>query len=331
MFWSISMLSSTRIFSVFLLISIFVVSVYAQDGWQLRRNSGSGDLISVFFTSSDTGWVAGDEGYLAQTRDGGNSWTRRVLNTAANINEIYFRNDDDGYLVAGRKMFETSDGGNNWKESLIVDPAQFPDGIPEFLSIRFNSRNQGFIVGSVLDKQNDDVVIGSLLLRTVDGGKTWTRLDVPTKVELFHLDFDGKSHGWIVGDRGTILATTNNGSSWELQDSGTTEVLYNVDFRDERDGYVVGTGGTILRTEDGGNVWVKIPSPVSSTLFRVDFSSDKEGWIVGARGTILRTNDRGLTWTESRSNTTNHLYGLFVNRGYRWSVGKDGIIISNKD
>ncbi len=314
-----------------LAVLLFSIPGFAQDGWQLKRSAGTGDLISVFFTSSDTGWVAGDEGYLAETHDGGNSWTRKVLNTAANINEIYFRNDDDGYLVAGRKMFETSDGGTTWRESLIVNPAQFQDGVPEFLSIRFNSRNQGFIVGSVLDKANDDIVIGSLLLRTMDGGKSWTRVDLPTKVELFHLDFDGKSRGWIVGDRGTILATTNNGATWELQESGTTEVLYNVDFRDEKDGYVVGTGGTILRTEDGGKTWAKIPSPVTATLFRVDFQNDKEGWVVGARGTILRTKDRGASWTVVSSNTTNHLYGLYVNRGSSWSVGKDGIIIAYKD
>lgn len=322
-------------FRVPLLIAVLVVfasvPAFSQDSWQIRRGSGTGDLISVFFTSSNTGWVAGDEGYLAQTRDGGNTWSKRVLNTAANINEIYFRNDDDGYLVAGRKMFETSDGGANWKETFIANPSEFPDGVPEFLSIRFNSRNQGFIVGSVIDRDNDEIVIGSLLMRTVDGGKSWSRVEVPTKVELFHLDFDGKSHGWIVGDRGTILATTNNGNSWELQDSGTQEVLYNVDFRDEKDGYAVGTGGTILRTVDGGRTWLKVASPVTATLFRVDFPNDKDGWIVGARGTILRTRDRGVTWTEQNSNTTNHLYGLYVRGDHGWSVGKDGVIISYKD
>lgn len=305
-------------------------AVFAQNSWQIRRSEGAGDLISVYFTSSNVGWIAGDGGYLAQTRDGGNSWTRRVLNTAANINEIYFRNDDNGYLVAGRKMFVTSDGGANWREELIIDPNEFKDAIPEFLSIRFNSKKQGFIVGSLLDRQNEDVVIGSLILRTMDGGETWRRITVPTKVELFHLDFDGKSRGWIVGDRGVILATLDNGDTWTLQESGTNEVLYNVDFRDEDDGYAVGTGGTILRTENGGQTWIPVPSPVSSTLFRVDFASDEDGWIVGARGTILRTSDKGRTWYVQGSNTSNHLYGLFVNRSGGWSVGKDGIIVSYK-
>ncbi|REJ78630.1 MAG: hypothetical protein DWQ47_04045 [Acidobacteria bacterium] len=317
------------------LVAVVLLTVSAtaipQDSWQIRTNSSKVDLISVYFTSSDTGYVAGDEGYLAQTRDGGKNWNQRVLNTSANINEIYFRTSDDGYLVAGRTMFETTDGGLNWREVEFANSSEFEDGVPELLSIRFTNSRHGFVVGSVLDRNNEDIVVGSLLMRTVDGGKTWNRIEVPTNVELFNLDFDGRTHGWIVGDRGTILSTVNNGNTWELQDSGTREVLYNVDFRDENDGYVVGTGGTILRTEDGGRTWMPVSSPVTATLFRVNFSNDREGWIVGANGTILRTEDYGKTWQVKGSATKNHLYGLWVDGGRGWSVGKDGIIISYKD
>lgn len=316
-----------------LLIFVLVLSfqsLVAQNNWNINRSKGTGDLISVFFTSSSNGWVAGDNGYLAYTSDGGKSWRRKILNTVANINEIYFRNDDNGYLVAGRKMFVTKDGGKSWREAFIVNPREFRDGIPEFLSIRFNSRKQGFIVGSVIDKNNNDNIIGSLLLRTTDGGESWSRIIVPTKVELFHLDFDGKSHGWIVGDKGNILATTDNGNSWRMQKSGTTETLYNVDFRDELDGYAVGTNGTILRTDDGGNNWIKVRTFVKNTLFRVDFSDKKNGWIVGSKGTILRSYDRGVTWVKQISNTKNSLYGLYMKKKYGWSVGRDGIIVRYK-
>ena len=300
--------------------------VFAQKGWKVNRERGSGDLISVFFTSRSDGWVAGDDGYLAYTNDGGRSWRRKVLNTAANINEIYFRNDDNGYLVAGRKMFITSDGGTTWRETLIIDPGSIDGGIPEFLSIRFNSRNQGFIIGSVLN--SDEEVVDSLLLRTIDGGKSWSRLAVPeVKTELFHLDFDGKQEGWIVGDMGVILATTDNGNTWVKQDSGTEAGLYNVDFRDDKEGYVVGERGTILRTEDGGQNWTEVSTFVKKTLFRINFVDDKNGWIVGSEGTILRSYDRGKTWVKQSSSTENNLYGLYMKKKYGWSVGKSGIII----
>ncbi len=299
----------------------------AQTGWSVNRAKGVGDLISVYFTSSTNGWVAGDDGYLAFTTDGGRSWRRRSLNTVANINEIYFRNEKNGYIVAGRKMFVTNDSGESWREMLIANPEEFKDGIPEFLSIRFNSKNQGFIIGTVINEKNTDIIIGSLLLRTIDGGNTWSRVIVPTKVELFHLDFDGKSHGWIVGDMGTILATTDKGNNWVVQESGTDETLYNVDFRDENDGYAVGTNGTILRTENGGRDWETVTTDYTGTLFRVDFADDKNGWIVGSDGAILRSTDRGKTWIRQEGITDSHLYGLYMTKKYGWSVGKMGVII----
>src|SRR5687768_5378930 len=82
-------------------------SIAAQSNWKVNRTSGSGDLVTVYFTSAEKGWIAGDGGYLAWTDDGGRNWTKQEIGTTEIINEIYFRNDDNGYLVAGRKMFIT--------------------------------------------------------------------------------------------------------------------------------------------------------------------------------------------------------------------------------
>lgn len=89
-------------------------SFYTQSNWNAVKSGGaSGDLVAVYFTSADRGFVAGDGGYLAQTNDGGKTWTKQSIGTIEDINEIYFRNDNNGYVVAGRKMFATGDGGRN--------------------------------------------------------------------------------------------------------------------------------------------------------------------------------------------------------------------------
>src|SRR5688500_7971661 len=99
--------ASSRLFPD--LVSIFLLSASASDqpGWASLRPSGTGDLVAVYFTSERNGWVAGDNGYLASTNDGGRTWNKYPLKATESINEIYFRNDEDGYLVAGRKMFIT--------------------------------------------------------------------------------------------------------------------------------------------------------------------------------------------------------------------------------
>ncbi|MBP9665449.1 MAG: hypothetical protein KBD94_12590 [Pyrinomonadaceae bacterium] len=315
-------------FCLLLLIAASCVFVAAQSAWIARTKPINGDLIAVFFTSAEKGWVAGDDGYLASTNDGGTTWTRVPLNTTESINEIYFRNDDNGYLVAGRKFFITRDGGRTWQDIRIYRTGEFGGSRPEFLSIRFSDKKRGYVIGSVLrENGDDDVVVDSLLMRTEDGGDTWRRIIVPTKTELFHLDFNGSSNGWIVGDNGVILASADSGSTWSKQDSGTRMPLYNVEFRDDREGYAVGKTGTILRTSNGGSTWERVATNFRDVLMRVDFADDKNGWIVGHGGSILRSTDKGRTWIRQESGTRSHLYGLYMDKKFGWAVGAKGTVL----
>ena len=305
-----------------LLTATFASSVFAQTGWVAHAPTGKGDLVAVHFTSAARGFVAGDDGYLASTEDGGKTWTKYPLNISENINEIYFRNDTNGYLVAGRLVFITQDGGRTWQESRIYRSANFRGGTPELISIRFSDKKRGLAIGSILNK--NDEVIESLVMKTDDGGDSWSRVIIPTKNELFHLDFNGNSHGWIVGDKGLILATQDGGANWKTQRSGVTRALFSVDFRDDNEGFAVGGGGTILRTTDGGETWQKVTTAFPDTFKRVNFADDKNGWIVGHRGSILRTSDKGKTWIRQESNIKADLYGLFMTKKYGWAVGAAG-------
>ena len=315
----------TQKLAVALALLVLALAVNGQAGWVSQRPTTSADLVAVYFTSAENGWVAGDNGYLASTSDGGRSWKTYPLNTTEDINEIYFRNEKNGYLVAGRKMYITSDAGATWRETVLVRPADFKNGTPEFLSIRFADKRRGLIVGSVLNKNGD--VVDSLVMRTEDGGDTWQRVRVPSKTELFHIDYDGSSRGWIVGDEGVILATVDGGATWILQNSRTKLALFNVDFRDDDEGYVVGEKGMILRTDDGGLNWQRVITPHAVNLMRVDFPDDKNGWIVGYGGVVLRSSDKGRTWVKQESNTAGNLYGLYITKKYGWAVGAKGSIL----
>ena len=298
---------------------------FAQNPWKLGKVDANGDLVAVYFTSASHGWVAGDKGYLASTEDGGRTWQKYALNTTEDINEIYFRNEKNGYLVAGRKMFITHDSGKTWQETVIYKSGDFRNGTPEFLSIRFADKKYGYVIGSILNRNGD--VIDSLLMRTDDEGVTWRRQIAPTKAELFHLDFSGNSHGWIVGDKGVILATTDRGETWTLQNSGTNRALFAVDFRDDNEGYAVGGGGTILRTIDGGHHWEPVKSGQTYTLKRVNFADERNGWIVGFNGSILRSQDGGRTWERVASPSVARLFGLYVTKKYGFAVGENGLVL----
>ena len=322
--WKISAVFVKAVVFSCLILSSARVSA-AQSNWASVKSGSAGDLVAVYFTSAERGFVAGDKGFLAQTTNGGQTWTKQSLNTTEDINEIYLRNDKNGYVVAGKKMFLTDDGGRLWREIKIYNPRDFRNAAPEFLSVRFADKKRGLIVGSLIDKEEN--VIDSLVMRTEDGGETWSRVIVPSKLELFHLVFVNSSRGWIVGDGGLILTTQDGGLSWFTQNSKTKKPLYNVDFRDSDEGYAVGKTGTILRTENGGATWETVKTSFPNTFMRVDFADDKNGWIVGYGGTILRSNDKGKTWIKQESASKEHLYGLFMMKKYGWAVGAKGLIV----
>ena len=315
----------SKLFGIYFAAVLFASVIEAQTPWKPAKVEASGDLVAVYFTSPTRGWVAGDSGYLAFTEDAGRTWRKHPLSTTEGINEIYFRNEKNGYLVAGRKMFVTNDSGRTWQETLIYKPGDFRTGTPEFLSIRFADKKYGYIIGSILNRNGD--VIDSLLMRTDDEGMTWRRQIAPTKAELFHLDFSGNSHGWIVGDKGVILATTDRGETWRLQNSGTTRALFAVDFRDDNEGYAVGGGGTILRTTNGGAQWEAVRSGQTFTLKRVNFTDERNGWIVGFNGAILRSQDGGRTWEKVASPSAARLFGLHITKKYGFAVGEKGLLL----
>ncbi len=63
------------------------------------------------------------------------------------------------------------------------------------------------------------------------------------------LDFQ---HGWIAGDKGTVLYTGDGGNTWRLQRTSTGRGLRDVFFVNENIGWVVGEQGVILHTISGG-------------------------------------------------------------------------------
>jgi photosystem II stability/assembly factor-like uncharacterized protein len=309
-------------------LGAFASSVAAQASWiGGRRGEAGKDLNAVYFASDKRGWAAGDGGLVFRTDDGGKSWTRQTTGADESINDIYFRDKDAGYVLAGNKILSTEDGGATWRQVHSFAPTEFGGATPELYSVRFATKKQGWIVGSV--SRGSDVV-DSLLLYTDDGGASWLRRTMPVRYELLHLDFDGGKRGWIVGDRGTILHTEDGGATWARQESNTTATLYHVDFVDDENGWAVGERSTILRTNDGGRTWLQVQTNAagaSATLLSVAFVNKDDGWIVGRRGTILRSTDGGRTWIKQESRTQQHLFALYFKGKTGWAVGSDGLVI----
>lgn len=314
-----------RLSAVALVVLILLGAAFAQRSWVSRHvNTGGNDLNTVYFLDSKRGWVGGDEGYLSRTDDGGQSWIRQTIPTKAAINDIYFRDKEIGFLLAGNAIFVTRDNGSTWTRSRTFLPDEFEGAEVELYSVRFSSKNKGWVVGSVSKRER---VVDSILVYTDDGGQNWRRQRAPSRLELIHIDFVSDKRGWIVGADGTILFTRDGGESWTKQNTATNATIYHIDFRGDKRGWAVGERGTILRTTNGGETWTAIPTNVKVTLLSVHFVNDDDGFAIGRGGTILRSSDEGKTWVPEQSTTTENLYSLSFNKKIGWAVGGEGIVL----
>lgn len=71
-------------------------------------------LHSIHFPSANTGFAAGDY-TVVRTTDAGATWNELNVDTTVIYNDVFFFDNNIGYLVGtGGSIFKTTDGGNNW-------------------------------------------------------------------------------------------------------------------------------------------------------------------------------------------------------------------------
>ena len=317
--------SKNRLIVAALFLFAVTTPIKSQQGWVAARVAPADqDLNAVYFLDDKRGWIGGDNGFLSRTENGGQTWIRQAVQTTAAINDIYFRDKEAGFLIAGNAIFTTRDNGAVWNEVRRFLPAEFDGADIELYSVRFSSKKKGWVVGSVSKRER---VIDSILLYTDNAGETWQRQRAPSRLELIHIDFANDKRGWIAGANGTILATVDGGASWTKQETKTTATIFHIDFRNDKRGIAVGERGTILRTLDSGATWTPVAVSARSTLLNVQYVNEDRCWAVGRSGTILRSDDGGLTWIEQASGTKQNLYSLYIVKKIGWAVGGGGMLL----
>ena len=99
---------------------------------------------------------------------------------------------------------------------------QWQNPLPQGNNLRgasFVDANTGTVVG-----ENGTIV------RTTDGGNSWTIQASGTTQTLWAVSFTDPNHGTAVGEAGTIVGTTDGGDHWVTQPSGTALQLRGVSF-----------------------------------------------------------------------------------------------------
>lgn len=213
-------------------------------GWR-AEGTPDGTLQAAQFVDERHGWLRtrdcdGCADRLHRTQDGARSWQPMTLPAGAGA--VHFVDSLQGLASDGRSAaWTTQDGGLSWTPAAV----NFGDRGGRVQRIVFAGTQQGWMLVA-------DTAGASWLLRSSDGGRSWT---VPVPAPVAHvadLAFGDPSHGWAVGADGVILATRDGGLSWQAQASGSAQALRVVVALDARTAWAAGAGGTLLATATGG-------------------------------------------------------------------------------
>jgi len=160
------------------------------------------------------------------------------------------------------------------------------------------------------------------VLRTADGGATWTKLTVPDAAALDFRDVDAVSDSTAYllsigkGAASRIFKTTDAGAHWQTQFTNEDPgAFYDaMTFWDARRGLAISdsVNGSfvILTTRDGGATWTRVPAgglppalpnegAFAGSGTNIAVAAGGHAWIgtgAAARSRVLRTADGGATW-----------------------------------
>ena len=123
---------------------------------------------------------------------------------------------------------------------------------PVLFAVRFQDPQQGLISG-----------LGGVILKSRNGGETWTYENVGRKQALFAVQPLPK-RAITVGEKGFVRLSEDGGSTWSEVPGFPTLFTFMRDVGfdpDGRVGFVVGQRGTVLRSEDSGQSWTRVLPP----------------------------------------------------------------------
>jgi photosystem II stability/assembly factor-like uncharacterized protein len=164
---------------------------------------------------------------------------------------------------------------------------------------------------------------GGTIVRTTNGGRTWTVQESGTVRDLLAVSFSDPRNGTVVGVYGTILRTTNGGTTWTPQTSFRVEHYTDVSFTDVNNGFIVGDG-TVLRTTNGGANWLLVTTGMEAE--HVSFADSLTGTVV--RGsTVHRTTDGGANWVRQFTGSSGRIWDVsFFDVNTGMMVGEQGTV-----
>ncbi|MCH8905090.1 MAG: T9SS type A sorting domain-containing protein [Bacteroidetes bacterium] len=243
-------------------------------------------------------------------------WLPLNSGTNKNLNDVFFVNDDLGYVVGDSGIIlKTVDGGIVWN---ILSSGTFLN----LNGVHFVNADTGFVVGGRTDKL---FFLGGIVLKTIDGGNNWISILADTSEYGFpDVHFLNGDTGFVISNV-YIIKTIDGGLNWDTTYGyafPTSLWLYSIYCISDQVGFAAGERGmsteSIVKTTNSGNNWFDLNFP-KYKVFTTYFWDQSIGY-AGGETYIANTTDGGNSWAVN--NLPYFIYSVFaVNSNIAFASG----------
>jgi photosystem II stability/assembly factor-like uncharacterized protein len=254
-----------------------------------------------------------------------NPWQLVQLPNEVNLQDITFTDDQlHGWLVgSGGAIFETTDGGQTWKEKQLA----LEEVNPLLRSVSFKDR-EGWIVGEP-----------SIVLHSTDGGQSWSRIPLSAKLPGVPSNIValGPNSAEMATNVGAIYQTSDGGKTWKALVQEAVGMVRNISRSTDGQYVAVSSRGNFYSTwAPGQDAWVPHNRNSSRRVQNMGFSPDGKLWMLARGGQIqFTTPEDRESWEDPIYPEFSTSWGL-LDMAYRtpdevWVTGGGGQLLLSAD
>lgn len=261
------------------------VILHTKDGgktWTIQYGdpeSSDKAIDKLFFLDERRGWARQGTSLLRTTD--GETW--EAAGTVDGYGGGYvFISPTVGIMVEGTQLKRTENGGQRWTATGKCGAPIEVEGLTKnescnVAAVHFPSRNVGYAIGDGYEK-----VI--YLMKTTDGGRTWTNSAFPAESDGYGVFFTDERHGFVRTYSATIYATEDGGNTWRLIPGLARS---NIKFADPVVGWAM-SFKYMHYTTNGGRSWTTRDIPFPAMVNAFSLPRRDRGYAVGDNGMIYR-------------------------------------------
>lgn len=249
-------------------------------------------FLKVSYPDTNLCIVSCDSGVALRSTDKGETWTKFEYGKDQ-IHYIKMLDRNYGIRLTNYHgsskftLYKTYDGALSWIEVKIPDQYKWKTAYSTSMP------GQDIIIFYTNSEE------GRELLKTDDGGATWSLSEAPWNCNV--ISFINSEIGWAAGGysdvsnggyKQIVYYTNNGGKNWELRRDTNARAgwIKDMKFVDENNGVIISGDRTAFWTSDGGKSWRvnNITVEAQPKFTQVECLSTSSAFITGTNGTVYK-------------------------------------------